>query len=70
MTDGSRMPSRKDSIREKLQAKSDRELARLLRRVPLVGRTRRLRRARKTVEWWHESEIKLLGRMSDEDLAR
>jgi len=57
-------------LAQKIRDKSDAEVARLLRRSHFAGRTPKLRRAKKLVEWWDEKELKLLGRMADEDLAR
>src|SRR5256885_1152393 len=67
------MPSVKSSGSSEstaVRAKSDAELARLLRSSHQLKRRRKLRRAKKQVDWWLDQEIKLLGTMPDEDLAR
>src|SRR5689334_22166191 len=63
-----RLPERR--LAQKIRDKSDAEVARLLRRSYFAGRSSKLRRAKHLVEWWAKREIMLLGRLTDEDLAR
>src|SRR5216110_712390 len=69
------MPSQQNKpetarIASALKARSDSEIARLLRRTHQLRARRRTRRAKNVVEWWSEKEIKLLGTRPDEELAR
>lgn len=59
------------AIREFIRAKSDREIARLLRQsYPLLNLHRRRRSNISDRERWTDYELRLLGRIRDEELAK
>ena len=64
-------PAQQAAVREILHAKSDREIARLLRQsYRLLSLNRRRQSSRAHHEKWMPFELRLLGRMRDENLAR
>lgn len=64
-------PAQKAAVRELIRAKSDREIARLLRQSHrLLNLHRRVRSGRIVREQWTEYELRLLGRIRDERLAK
>src|SRR5688572_15686794 len=71
MPPNSQSVAEKKAIRELVRAKSDREIARLLRQS--YGLLNLHRRRRSTIshrERWTNYELRLLGRIRDEELAK
>ena len=63
--------SQKAAVRELIRAKSDREIARLLRQsYRLLNLHRRGRSTVSHRERWTDYELRLLGRIRDEELAK
>src|SRR5205823_12479466 len=63
--------SQKAAVRELIRAKSDREIARLLRQsYRLLNLHRRRRSTISHRERWTDYELRLLGRIRDEELAK
>src|SRR5438067_2224196 len=63
--------AQQSAIRELIRAKSDREIARLLRQsYRLLNRHRRRRSSVSHRERWTDYELRLLGRIRDEELAK
>src|SRR5215472_980226 len=61
----------KHAVRALIRAKSDREIARLLRKsYRLLNLNRRRRSGVSHRELWQDYELRLLGRIRDEQLAR
>src|SRR5580698_7431576 len=67
-----RLTARQQSaVRQIIRAKSDREIARLLRQsYRLLNLHRRRRASRAHPQRWTDYEVRLLGRMRDEELAK
>src|SRR5437660_11376730 len=63
--------AQQSAIRELIRAKSDREIARLLRQSHrLLNLDRRRRSTISHRERWTDYELRLLGRIRDEELAK
>src|SRR5271168_3350577 len=58
------------AIRRYLENKSDRELARILGRLPGGARLKRRRTGGKALDYWTRDEQKLLGKMPDDEVAK
>src|SRR5713226_4226058 len=71
MSANSQMAAEKRAIRDLIRAKSDREIARLLRQsYRLLNLHRRRRSNISHRERWTDYELRLLGRIRDEELAK
>lgn len=71
MSASSQTVAEQKAIRELIRAKSDREIARLLRQsYRLLNLHRRRRSSVLHRERWTEYELRLLGRIRDEELAK
>src|SRR6266498_1998624 len=71
MPQDKRAPAQQSAIQELIRAKSDREIARLLRQsYRLLNLHRRRRSTISHRERWTDYELRILGRIRDEELAR
>ena len=71
MPSSSKSTAERAAIREIVRAKADREIARLLRRsYRLLNLHRRRRSTISNRERWQNYELRLLGRIRDEELAK